>query len=278
LNVQQYKNIILPLLQESFDEREADNLFKYTLEDYFQKRYFDVKDWELKDEEMEELNYCYEKIANHYPIQYLFQKAWFYGLEFHVDEHVLIPRPETEELVDWILKEHAGNTTSQVLDIGTGSGCIPIVLKKHRESWQVAAMDVSEAALAVAQKNAHQHHTDIAFIYADILQMPEAGKYDIIVSNPPYIPESEKEVMSLSTVQHEPALALFVPEDEPLLFYDKIATFAQQHLKIGGYLYFELNEFNASQVKEMLENKGFSDLVLKQDFAGKDRMLRAIFR
>lgn len=146
LNVQQYKNIILPMLQESFDDREAENLFKYTLEDYFRKRYFDVKDYSLNDNELEELNYIYEKISNHYPIQYIFNKAEFYGLEFYVDENVLIPRPETEELVHWIISKGesknesvVGNTklntpslssSLSLLDIGTGSGCIRFRLKK----------------------------------------------------------------------------------------------------------------------------------------------------
>jgi release factor glutamine methyltransferase len=280
LNVQQYKNIILPLLEESFDEREAANLFKYTLEDYFRKRYFDIKDYQLSDDETEELNYIYEKIANHYPVQYLFHSAHFYGLEFYVDEHVLIPRPETEELTDWIIKDNP-ETSLAVLDIGTGSGCIPVVLKKYKPDWTVVALDISEEALAVAEKNAAKHQTEIHFIQADILTGQHAEtlnrKFDIIVSNPPYIPMSERDKMSASTVLHEPHLALFVENDNALIFYEAIADFARTHLSENGKLYFELNEYNAEAAETMLLNKGFQDVVLKKDHAGKWRMLCARF-
>jgi len=278
LNVQHYKNIILPLLQESFDEREAENLFKYGLEDYFSKRFFDIKDYDLSDDELEELNYIFEKISNHYPIQYLFNKAAFYGDDFYVDENVLIPRAETEELVDWILTDTVNtHSSTNLLDIGTGSGCIPIIIKKHRPLWNVTAIDISENALEVARTNALKFHTEIEFIQDDILKsqiLNLKSKFDIIVSNPPYIPEKEKELMSTSTVQHEPYLALFVENVHPIIFYEKIADFALLHLNEKGKLYFELNEFNAHDVREMLENKGFQNIVIKKDFAGKDRMLR----
>jgi release factor glutamine methyltransferase len=276
LNVQHYKNIILPLLQESFDEREADNLFKYALEDYFNKRFFDIKDFDLSDDELEELNYIYEKITNHYPIQYLFNKAAFYGLDFYVDENVLIPRAETEELVDWILSDN-NDEQKNVLDIGTGSGCIPIILKKNKPSWNAIAMDISENALEVARTNALKFNTQIEFINVDILHLKNnivLDKFDIIVSNPPYIPEHEKSLMSTSTVEYEPHLALFVKNENPIIFYEKIADFAKQNLHINGKLYFELNEFNANDVREMLTNKGFQHIIIKKDFAGKDRMLK----
>ena len=287
MNVQHYKNIILPMLTESFDAREAENLFKFTLEDFFKKRYFDIKDFDLNDDEIEELNYIYEKISNHYPIQYIFNKAHFYGLDFYVDEHVLIPRPETEELVHSILSENKQEILS-VLDIGTGSGCIAISLKKHRPEWSVFAIDVSENALEVAKINALKNHTTIEFFNHDILpntdffvdvnlymETNDAGplKLDIIVSNPPYIPLKEKEQMSVSTVQFEPHLALFVEDSNPLLFYDKIANFALQNLTPHGKLYLELNEFNANDVKALLEAKGFRHVYIKQDLAGKNRMI-----
>ncbi len=290
MNVQQYKNIILPLLAESFDEREADNLFKYALEDYFSKRYLDIRNYSLSDDELEELNYIYEKITNHYPIQYIFNKSEFYGLDFYVDENVLIPRAETEELVHWILLNNIDTHNNvdthscaylRILDIGTGCGCIPISIKKNKPDWSVSAIDISENALEVARVNALKHKTEIDFILGDILNSQFSSEiselnssFDIIVSNPPYIPAKEKELMSLSTLQHEPHLALFVPNENPIIFYEKIADFAKKHLSENGKLYFELNEFNALDVQEILNKKGFQNVTIKKDFAGKDRMLR----
>jgi release factor glutamine methyltransferase len=279
LNVQHYKNIILPLLCEAFDEREAENLFKYALEDYFKKRFFDIKNYDLSDDEIEELNYIYGKISDHYPIQYLFNKTEFYGIDFYVDENVLIPRAETEELIHWILTDHVDtHSCINLLDIGTGSGCIPIILKKNKPTWNIAAIDISENALEVARTNALKHHTEIEFIEGDILNARCSmlnSIFDIIVSNPPYIPTKEKALMSTSTIQHEPHLALFVQDEHPIIFYEKIADFAKNHLVENGKLYFELNEFNADDVREMLVNKGFQNIIIKKDFAGKDRMLRA---
>ena len=277
------------MLVESFDEREAENLFKFALEDYFKKRYFDIKDYSLNDDEIEELNYIYEKISNHYPIQYIFNSAHFYGSDFYVDEHVLIPRPETEELVHLILSENKQERLS-VLDIGTGSGCIAVSLKKHRNEWNIFAIDNSENALEVAKVNALKNHTEIEFFNHDILQSTafsvDARLYmetedapplmlDIIVSNPPYIPLKEKEKMSVSTVQFEPHAALFTDDANPLLFYDKIADFAREHLTKHGKLYFELNEFNAESVNDLLHLKGFHSIAIHKDLAGKDRMLLA---
>ena len=276
------------MLAESFDEREASNLFKYALEDYYKKRFLDIKNYDIEDDELEELNYIFEEISNHYPIQYIFNKAEFYGLEFYVDEQVLIPRPETEELVQWIISEGesenesvSNNTklnTLLLLDIGTGSGCIPIAIKKYKPNWNVAAIDISENALEVARVNALKHHTEIYFFQADILSVDSNDTrlttYDIIVSNPPYIPRKEKELMSTSTVHFEPHLALFVEDENPLQFYDKIADFSKKHLAKNGKLYFELNEFNAEDVKDLLQLKGFQNIQIKKDFAGKDRMLR----
>lgn len=279
MNVQAYKNIIVPLLHETFDERESENLFKITLEDYFQKRYYDVRTYSLNEIEIEELNYIFEKITNHYPIQYIFNKAHFYGFDFYVNEAVLIPRPETEELVHWILTDNKPADLS-VLDIGTGSGCIPISIKKNKPTWQIYALDVSMQALEIAQKNAHNIQATIEFIQCDILNFDKnfvQQKWDIIVSNPPYIPYAEKSLMSTSTVLHEPELALFVPNENPILFYDAIADFAQNYLNQNGKIYFELNAFNAQDVCQLLEKKGFTSIELKQDLSGKNRMVKAEF-
>ncbi|MDB5226100.1 MAG: protein-(glutamine-N5) methyltransferase [Bacteroidota bacterium] len=289
--VQHYRNIIVPLLTEAFDEREAENLFKYVMEDYFKKRYYDVKEFSLGDDEVEELNFIYEKISNHYPVQYIFNKAHFYGLELYVDENVLIPRPETEELVDWIIKDNQENNLS-LLDIGTGSGCIAVAVKKNKPGWNVFALDISEEALKVAKKNARDNEVAVEFIKDDILKSPrstddspqqedvsrgqwavDSGLYNIIVSNPPYILNSEQDQMSSSAVQFEPHLALFVKNNNPLLFYDRIAEYSLSHLTPNGKLYFELNEFNANEVRNLIEQKGFKNIVIRKDLAGKERML-----
>ena len=277
MNVQLYKNIIHPLLSETFEEREAANIFKITLEDFFNKRYFEIRHFILEAEEIEELNYIFEKICNQYPIQYIFNNAHFYGLEFYVDNNVLIPRPETEELVHLILSQNQ-QAVLNALDIGTGSGCIPIALKKNRPNWNLMAIDISEKALEVAQINAAKNQTNIDFLQYDILSSADdfnAKQLDIMVSNPPYIPLSQKNVMSVSTIEHEPEIALFVPNEQPLLFYDKITDFAARHLKPNGKLYFELNEFNAEKVVEMLQQKHYINTTLHQDLSRKNRMLSA---
>ena len=278
MNVSSYQKIILPLLQESFDERESENLYKYVLEQFFQKRYLDIQKYDLNEEEIEELTAIFQKLADHYPVQYIFHEADFYGLKLYVDENVLIPRPETEELVHWILEENATGSLT-VLDIGTGSGCIPIALKKNRPNWEISAMDISEEALNVARKNSGTYHTDIDFIQNNILDhkfIIQNSKFKIIISNPPYIPYDEQVKMSVSAVLFEPDIALYVENDDPLHFYDRIADFALQQLESKGKLYFELNEFNATQVMERMEKKGFSEIELKKDISGKNRMLRCI--
>lgn len=271
---------MLPLLEESFDNREAENLFKYASEDYFNKKYIYLKDIVLNDDEIEELNYVFEKISNHYPIQYLFHKAHFFGLDFYVDENVLIPRPETEELVQLILASHKNENNLKLLDIGTGSGCIPIALKKHQPEWAVYAMDISEKAIEIAQKNAIANNVEIEFFLTDILNNTYDSlltTYDLIVSNPPYIPTKEKAIMSASTVQYEPSLALFVEDENPLLFYNAIANFAKKYLKQNGKLYVELNEFYADETAQLVKENGFSDVKIIHDLAGKKRMLGATF-
>lgn len=278
LQLPAYQKIILPLLQESFSERESANLFKLVLEEFFQRRFLDLQRFELGDEELEELTAVFQKLADQYPWQYIFHRADFYGLTFYVDESVLIPRPETEELVHWILQEHADGPQN-VLDIGTGSGCIPITLKKHRPNWQVSAIDISPEALTVARKNATQLKTPVDFIEADILNPTvniQHSTFNIIVSNPPYIPYRESDRMSGSTLHHEPRLALFVPDTQPLLFYERLVALSRSSLVPGGRLYVELNEFNAADVVNLFTEAGFQQVELKKDMAGKDRMLRAV--
>lgn len=211
------------------------------------------------------------------PIQYILGETEFFSNRFFVDEDVLIPRPETEELVDWVLQTYPDKThLLQILDVGTGSGCIAISLAKALPEAQVTAIDVSPKAIAVAQRNAERNGIKVQFLQRDILQtetLPE--KYDIIISNPPYVRELEKNEMHSNVLNYEPHLALFVPDDRPLLFYEQIATLAQQYLKPKGRLFFEINQYLAAEMQVMLAQKNFTEITLRQDLSANDRMLCA---
>lgn len=250
-------------------------------EDVFQVYNFQ-KNAPFSKENQQQLLQIQNRLLQHEPLQHILGQADFYGLKFNVSPDVLIPRQETEELVYWILetiKKNKRLNPLSVLDIGTGSGCIPITLKKKKSALKVAAIDVSKAALTIAKENAIINDTDIQFHYLNILETAEWAVFknqslDIIASNPPYIPYEETRLMSKNVVDFEPHLALFVKNENPLVFYETIATFALQKLRLGGYLFFECNEFNAPKVKEMMEAKGFVQVELAQDLNGKDRMVR----
>jgi release factor glutamine methyltransferase len=214
------------------------------------------------------------------PIQYITGETGFYGLKFNVNESVLIPRPETEELVDWILensKPKTQNSKLKILDIGTGSGCIAISLAKNLSNTDVFALDISSEALKIAKKNALLNNVDIYFSEIDILNTPDLPeKYNIIVSNPPYVRELEKELMQQNVLAYEPHLALFVKDNNPLLFYDRIADLANKHLSKKGSLYFEINQYLGNETVALLKQKGFQNIELKKDIFGVDRMIKAI--
>ena len=217
------------------------------------------------------------RLAQFEPIQYILGETEFYGLKFIVNQAVLIPRPETEELVEWIVNDYQ-NLGPQILDIGTGSGCIPVSLLKNLSGASANACDISTEALEIANMNASLNQVDIGFFYADVLNsvFPEHQKlYDIIVSNPPYVTQSEQLQMFKNVIDYEPGLALFVSDSEPLLFYRLIADIAISRLKPGGNLFFEINERFGNDVVELLTIKGFSNVVLKKDINGKDRMVKA---
>lgn len=209
-----------------------------------------------------------EQVAEGRPVQYVLGKTEFCGMELAVDERVLIPRPETEELVQWIVNEHVG--AIRILDIGTGSGAIAIALKKALPLAEVTAMDISQSALELALDNALKNRISIRFIESDILTLPLPGTFDIIVSNPPYIPADERERMASHVVDYEPSMALFVPNDDPLLFYRAIVERATRET----WLYFEVHENYAQVTKELLEKQGFTNIELCNDLNGKPRMLR----
>jgi len=215
------------------------------------------------------------------PIQQILGYAWFSGMKLIVDESVLIPRPETEELVALIAAQYADwtNRPLRIIDVGTGSGCIAIALKKALPRSAVYALDISQDALRIAKQNAANQATTVAFIHADILEwdlffQPDQT-FDIVVSNPPYITYSEQADMSRNVLAHEPHTALFVEDSTPLVFYEHIAAFAHQHLNPGGRLYFEINRKYGTQLCKVLENKGFDDVLLHTDMHGADRMIQA---
>ena len=208
------------------------------------------------------------------PVQYITAEAYLGDLKFYVDENVLIPRPETEELVRWICSDYRGERP-KVLDIGTGSGCIAIYLAKYISASDVDAMDVSQAAISVAMRNAAANKVAIKFIEQDILTSKIVDRYNIIVSNPPYVLDSERQAMRTNVLDYEPAIALFVSDQQPLLFYERIARCATVSLNSGGRLYFEINEHYGTEVKDMLEQLGFDDVQLRKDIFDRDRMVRA---
>ena len=212
-----------------------------------------------------------EDLKANIPIQYILGETEFYGLKFKVNEHTLIPRPETEELVLWIL-EHEFNSA---LDIGTGSGCIPIAIKKNK-NVEISAIDVSEPALLVAKENAKTNEVKINFLKQDILKTDNLERVDVIISNPPYVLEKEKDLILSNVLDNEPHLALFVTNENPLLFYKKIAELSYACLSKNGLLFFEINESFGIEIIELLKCIGFVDIELKKDINEKDRMLKAI--
>jgi len=223
------------------------------------------------------------RLKSQEPIQYILGETEFYGLTFKVTKDTLIPRPETEELVDWIISEvttlqNHNFTKFSILDIGTGSGCIPISLAKNVPNCAVSSVDVSKKAIAIAKENAILNAVDINFIEQDILNTTELWQqYDIIVSNPPYVRELEKEEIQPNVLDNEPHLALFVEDNNPLIFYSKIADLAKIHLKKNGILYFEINQYLGKETVDMLSQKGFTT-ELRKDIFGNDRMTKSTFR
>ncbi|RTL55101.1 MAG: peptide chain release factor N(5)-glutamine methyltransferase [Sphingobacteriales bacterium] len=219
-----------------------------------------------------------DELAQYKPVQYILKKAWFFGLPFFVNESVLIPRPETEELVAWLLQEAKNiELPTSVLDIGCGSGCIAITIKHQRPDFNVTGVDISEKALSVAKQNAVIHQTNINFKTIDILNTYNwslLDRYNFIISNPPYIGWSEKKSMAKQVVEFEPHEALFVPDNDPLLFYKTIAQFSKNHLNPNGLLFLEVNENLAHETKQALQELGYTTF-LRKDLQGKNRMLQA---
>ena len=266
------------LLTPLYDEGEAKAIARMVYEVRYGLTFTDLcigKDTQLSADDQAELEEIAQRLERHEPIQYVLAKAEFMGEWYDVEPGVLIPRPETEELVRWIvLKE----TTANILDIGTGSGCIAITLAAMYPKATVTAWDISEKALKVARTNAIRHKVNVLFQQVDILansQQPKANSYDIIISNPPYICNKEREAMEQNVLDYEPHEALFVPDDDPLLFYRAIADYGKKTLKSDGWLYFEINPLYAEPLRELLSTMSYHDLEIKNDQYGKQRFIRA---
>ncbi|MHA7129574.1 peptide chain release factor N(5)-glutamine methyltransferase [Algoriphagus namhaensis] len=260
-----------------YESSEAQILVQWLFEKHFEIKRADLLN-ELPDRGVSEaFQTDFARLKNGEPIQYILGSAPFYGREFLVTKATLIPRNETEELVHWIAKENPSGGL-RILDIGTGTGCIPISLFLEMSRPKVYGMDIAGEALEVARMNAQKLEATVEFMQRDILnELPEVEAVDILVSNPPYIPESGKLEMHRNVLDHEPEIALFVPDEDPLLFYFAIADKGRKLLKPGGKLYFEIHEAFGLEVKSILAEMGYTDIQLRQDLNGKDRMVRAFF-
>lgn len=277
MNINEAYQFILESAQKIYSEQESSHIAKIILEDIYGVTNPN-KDASLPESRHQIKGIC-QKIEQQVPVQYITELAYFYDLSFYVDSAVLIPRPETEELVYQILEDkQLSQRKISVLDIGTGSGCIPISIKHKRQNWEIWATDVSAEALIVAKKNAVIHNSDVTFVHNNILDhstWSDLPKADIIVSNPPYITFEEKKMMPEHVLEWEPHLALF-SGGSALLFYETIADFALEYLNPNGFLFFEINEFHGQATLEMMIAKGFREVEMIQDMSGKDRMIKAV--
>ena len=278
-----------------YEDREAATITDWVMEKITGWKKLDRiihKNMPLTTEGLETFHQYTRELLNHRPVQYVLQEAWFAGLKFYVDQSVLIPRPETEELVEWVVEEtgtspqlprqapasgrpHPNNV---ILDVGTGSGCIAIALKKRLPDSPVYACDLSEAALAVAKRNAHSNQTDIQFLRLDFLDHSSWAALppiQVLISNPPYIPVGEKDSMAPHVTGFEPHLALFVPDQDPLVFYRALAHFGREKLLPGGQIFTEIHEGLGAEVVRLFEEAGYHPVLLKKDMQGKDRMVKA---
>lgn len=282
MTIRAYRTHFIHELSSIYEEGEAESFFYLILEVKHQLKRIDLAlqpDLTFSEAEFVVWNSILEDLKKEIPIQYLLGKTSFYGLDFEVNANVLIPRPETEELVEWILQDCGkieSTTAFSILDIGTGSGCIPITLKKQLPLTNVSAIDVSEKALEVAQGNAKLNGVEVHFILQNILETTDLlATYDVIVSNPPYVRNLEKQEIKNNVLEYEPHLALFVADDDALIFYRKIGELALKSLRPNGKLFFEINQYLGKETVVLLNDLGFQNVALKKDIYGNDRMILA---
>jgi release factor glutamine methyltransferase len=277
MKIKQYRTQFIQELAPFYDAYEAESFFYLILEDKHKLRQIDVAlnhELVFTASDIKVWESLLVELKKEVPIQYLLGKTNFYGLDFEVNENVLIPRPETEELVEWIIKENTNSKKIKILDIGTGSGCIAISLAKNLPNAQVYAIDVSKKALETAKRNADNNNVEVLFLLQNILETETLkDKFDIIVSNPPYVRNLEKEEIKKNVLDYEPHLALFVEDNDALVFYQKIAQLAQENGAKNGQLYFEINQYLGEEMKDLLEKMNFKNIELKKDIYGNDRMI-----
>ena len=309
--VKNYRIDFTQQLSAIYPKTEIDSFFFILMDEYLHLKRIDITlnpDFEIDNTNISILNTALKRLKNEEPIQYILGNTEFYGYPFLVDKNTLIPRPETEELVEWILDETAKSQKGKelnhlrILDIGTGTGCIAISLAKNLPTATIFAIDISADALKIAKKNATLNNVEITFLQADILKTDSldalANKmkqfnfgnqiissetnptkkinFDIIISNPPYVRELEKVEIHHNVLQNEPHLALFVSDENPLIFYDKIADLAKKHLTKNGTLFFEINQYLGNETSKMLKEKGFKNIELRKDLFGNDRMIKVL--
>ncbi|MGB6152527.1 MAG: peptide chain release factor N(5)-glutamine methyltransferase [Pricia sp.] len=300
------KNIYHKELDEIYAKEEVDSFFGMLIAHFLKLERFVLAmqpNLVLTKVEEQPLFDALSQLRSYRPIQYIIGTAHFMDMDFIVDENVLIPRPETEDLVRWILEDLDANQSDAshdkatpraktpphdkptlqdkptLLDVGTGSGCIAVTLAKHLSNFEVHAIDVSVDALKVAQENAEANEVDITFMEADILDMEDSAvAYEVIVANPPYVRELEKKDMARNVTGHEPELALYVTDKNPLVFYDAIVRFAKKNLTKNGSLYLEINQYLAKETEQLLKNYNFSEIELRKDMFGNDRMMKGVYR
>lgn len=280
MKIKQYRTQFIKELSPFYDAYEAESFFYLILEDKHQLRQIDLAlNHELTFSESDFViwDLLLAQLKKEVPIQYLLGKTSFYGLDFEVNENVLIPRPETEELVEWIINENTTNNKSKkikILDIGTGSGCIAISLAKNIPNAEVYGFDVSKKAIETAKRNAINNKVDVTFLFQDVLQLEELRcNFDIIVSNPPYVRNLEKVEIKKNVLEYEPHLALFVDDNDALIFYRKIAELAKNNFVENGQLYFEINQYLGKETIDLLENMDFKNIELRKDIYDNDRMI-----
>lgn len=278
MKIKLYKLFFIEELSAIYDVHEAESFFYLILENKNNLKRIDLAlnpELDFLDKDLEVWKTILDKLKLEIPIQYILGTTSFYGLEFVVDNNVLIPRPETEELVQWIITDNNKKENLKILDIGTGSGCIAISLVKNILNSDVFALDVSVKALAIAKKNANINDANITLIQKNILDINDLNqKFDILVSNPPYVRNLEKNEIKKNVLDHEPHLALFVNDNDALIFYKKIAELAKINLTKNGLLYFEINQYLAKETIALLVHLGFKNIELRQDIYGNDRMIK----
>ena len=281
MTVQDATYSILKQLRSIYGESEASQITDWVMEHITGSAKTErmlYKNAELTSDEEQQLSNCIERLLKHEPVQYVLNESWFCGFKFYVDKNVLIPRPETEEMVEWIITDCKFPINElKILDIGSGSGCIPISLKRRLRKAEIWSCDISEEALNVAKKNTVTLGTDVNFLQLDFLSKEQSNQlpsFDVIVSNPPYIPEKGAADMRPNVLQYEPSTALFVPDSDPLVFYKAISEFGKTHLNKGGTIYMEIHEDLGEAVVKLFQSNGYTTTI-KKDMQGKDRMVKA---